>query len=164
MELEDIHNAIKEYRELFEKLVSQKGQEEEIGREISFLVENILGYVEKKEVLRLQCGISKLVPPCSEDCDQKFKFLIEAKNPNHNLVEDDLEDGVECVLKNGTSMLVLTNGRQLKLYAVAELDGEIARELIFDFDLMNESLNLLSQNLWTLCRKDCGRKIIVHLH
>ncbi len=162
MEIQQVKDAIDQYRHLFARLDADTGDEEVVHREMGFLVERVLGYIEEKEVLTFKCGISRHVSP-QEECDGLIKFHLEAVPPGDTLDEKTLERAVHCAMESNTSLMILTNGRKLTLYAVAELDGEVVRDKIFEFDLFQDDISDLSENIWAICRKDCGRKIVVHM-
>lgn len=162
MEIQEVKDAISQYRHLFARLEADTGDEEVVHREMGFLIERVLGYIEKKEVLKLKCGISRRVSP-QEDCDGMIKFHLEAAPPGDPLDEKSLDRAVRCALESNTSLMILTNGRKLMLYAVADLDEEVVQDKIFEFDLFQDDIADLSENIWAICRKDCGRKIVVHM-
>jgi hypothetical protein len=162
MELQAIKDAISQYRHIFARWEANRGDNRVIEEEMGFLIERVLGYIEKKEVLTFKCGISRYVAP-QEACDGLVKFHIEAVPPGDSLDAEILDRAVQCALKSNTSLMVLTNGRKLILYAVADLDGEIAQDKVFEFDLFKDDISILSENIWAICRKDCGRKIVVHM-
>lgn len=162
MELQDIKDAIAQYRHLFARWKDDRSDDKLVHDEMGFLIERVLGYIEKKEVLTLRCGISRYVSP-QENCDGTIKFHLEAVPPGDSLDAQALERAVQCALKSNTSLMILTNGRKLILYAVADLEGELIREKIFEFDLFQDDITMLSENIWAICRKDCGRKIVVHM-
>jgi hypothetical protein len=162
LEIQDIKDAIAQYRHLFARWEEDAGDEKVIHQEMGFLVGRVLGYIEKKEVITLKCGISRHVSP-QEDCDGQIKFHLEAVPPGDPLDDKVLDRAIQCALESNTSLMILTNGRKLMLYAVADLDEEVVQDKIFEFDLFQEDITSLSENIWSICRKDCGRKIVVHM-
>ena len=107
MELQNIKDAIVQYRSLFAQL--KVDDSSSIPKEMGFLIEKVLGYIEKKEILNLKCGISRYVSP-KEVCDGQIKFHLEATPPEDPLNTETLERAVRCPLKSNTSLLILTNG------------------------------------------------------
>lgn len=160
MELEAIKDAIVQYRQLFAQLKTE--DKNAIGNEMGFLIEKVLGYIEKKEILTFKCGICRYASS-QETCDGQIKFHLEAAPPGDPLNAETLDRAVQCALKSNTSLLILTNGQILTLYAVGDLDEEVFREKIFEFNLFKDNITLLSENLWSICRKECGRQIVVHM-
>jgi hypothetical protein len=162
MELQAIRDAIVQYRRLFARWEANPDDNRFIKEEMGFLIEKVLGYIEKKEVITLRCGISPHVSP-RENCDGAIKFHLEAVRPGDTLDSETINHAVRCALKSNTSLMILTNGQNLTLYAIADLDGEIIQEKIFEFNLFKDDITILSENIWSICRKDCGRKIVVHM-
>lgn len=162
MELQDIKDAITEYRHLFNRWEDETSDDKLIHDEMGFLIERVLGYIEKKEVLKLKCGISRYISP-REKCDGTIKFHLEAVPPGDSIDDHTMERAVQCALKSNTSLMILTNGRKLILYAIAELENELIKDKIFEFDLFKDDIAMVSENIWAICRKNCGRKIVVHM-
>ena len=175
MEFQKVEDELKKYRELYSALAYQMNTcdcnsinnpscecsaREAVREEINFLVEKVLGYIEDKEVIRIKCGIHKVVP-IKERCDEEIKFLFKAQPPESSVSDWDIDESCTRAIKGNSSLLIITNGKIFRLYAVGDIDGERIQELIFEYNLLHDDLKLVCNDLWCLCRKDCGRKIVV---
>ncbi len=168
-----MEEALCKYRKLYKTLVDKVDDcgctnntlcecetKDIVRKEINFLVADILGYIEEREVIRVKCGIHKLVP-VKDGCSEEMKFLLMAYSPESSPEDWDLDEAYTRAIARRSNLLIMTNGEIFKLYATGEIDGEKMQELIFEYNLLNDDLNLVSNDLWCLCRKNCGRKICI---
>jgi len=174
MEFKEIEESLKKYRELYSNVAEQikscgcsnddfcKCESKESARnEINFIVQKVLGYIEEKEVISIKCGIHKFVP-IKENCSEEIKFMLRANPPDSDVSDWEIDEPCKTAIDGNSNLLIITNGKIFRLYAVGHIDEEFIQELIFEYDLLKDDLNLLCNDLWCLCRKGCGRKIMVN--
>jgi len=175
MDFEEIEGGLKKYRTSYNVLIEQMKtcgctkasstdcsctQRDSVKEAINFLVRKVLGYIEEKEVVHVKCGIHKVVP-IRENCNEEIKFLLRAHPPQTPVSEWDIDRSCARAIDGKSNLLIITNGQIFRLYAVGDIDGELIQELIFEYNLLKDDLKLLCDNLWCLCRKECGRKIVI---
>jgi hypothetical protein len=160
MEVADIKRALAEIIPQLEALKSQGGNGDKVRRLMKVFLQQVLGYDPVEEI------VSHPLKPCPKQVpvqfDEGVKFMLQVVPPRLTLDQAVAERTVAYALGAKAQLFMLTNGRQLVLYDIDLSSGRLEAEAVFELNLLADDVEQIAINLWPICKKDCGKKVIVN--
>lgn len=143
--------SLREARKLIEDVAKSDGNEAETRRRIERIFDSIMGYDVFKHITR-EHAISGT--GATEHCDfaiqiehgetAKPEIMVELKRVNIDLSSKHLKQVATYSINLGVEWLILTNGKEWKLYHVTFGQPPVTK-LVSSWNLMNDDLSALRE-------------------
>ncbi len=161
MELNEIKQAILNIRLKNKAVKYDRLSKDEVRQLMDDFLCSVLGYDYNDEI------IHKSIPHNPHqnitDFNSQIKFLVQPFSGGQQVNQSIINQAVNYALAVGTQLLVLTNGIYFGLYDLDIDDGKIEALTVFELDLLSDAADEIAIALWPICKKDCGKNIIVNM-
>jgi hypothetical protein len=159
----EVRKAILDARKLVEAVAKADGNEAETRKRIDYIFQSIMGYDTFKHITREYAvhGVGD-----TEHCDfaiqlnyeetSKPDFLVEIKKVNLDLAPKHLKQAASYAINLGCEWVLLTNGREWKLYHVS-FDKPPQTKIVDSWNLINDELPVLANKFNIICYKSIKR-------
>ena len=148
-DLDDLLKDVEDYI-TWVKQYETRPAEENIRR----LLAGILDYDPEEEIVAVEIIDS---PPAETDPEVKFLMVAD----DSSITKERLERVGRLTLGYGSNLFLYTNGLDIKVVNVEIVEGEVELEMMMEFNFLRDNPQEIATNLWTLAKKDCGKKILV---
>ena len=145
-------DSIKESKQLIEDVAKMQGNEAETRRRVERIFGSLMGYNVFKHITRERAvkGIADaeyvdFAITVEEGEDAKPAILVEIKKVAHDLHQKDLKQVVSYALDAGCEWVLLTNGREWRLYHV-EFSRPPQTKLILGWNLLEDEPSKLVES------------------
>jgi hypothetical protein len=118
------------------------------------LLAGVLDYDPNEEIVFVEAVNS---PPINTDPTVKFMF-VSARSP---ITRQNLEHAGRLTLGYGSNLFLYIAGTDIKVVNVEIEKGEIELETMMEFNFLRDDPEEIATHLWTLSKKDCGKKVLV---
>jgi len=159
----EVRKAILDARKLVEEVAKADGNEAETRKRIDYIFQSLMGYDTFKH---LSSEYAVHGAGDTEHCDfaiqlnyeetSKPDFLVEIKKVNLNLAPKHLKQAVSYAINVGCEWVLLTNGREWKLYHITFTQPPKTK-LIDSWNLINDELPVLASKFNVICYKSIKR-------
>jgi hypothetical protein len=159
----EVRKALLDARKLIDAVAKADGNEAETRKRIDYIFQSLMGYDTFKH---LSSEYAVHGAGDTEHCDfaiqlnyeetSKPDFLVEIKKVNLDLAPKHLKQAVSYAINVGCEWVLLTNGKEWKLYHVTFTQPPKTK-LIDSWHLMNDELPVLANKFNTICYKSIKR-------
>jgi hypothetical protein len=132
------------------KQVDIQSAEENIRR----LLAGVLDYDPAEEIVPVKITDAQ---PVKTDPTVKF-LMVSGESP---INQEKLKHAGWLALGYGSNLFFYTTGREIKVVNVEVEEGKLELEVMMEFDLTKDDPTEVATTLWPLCKKDCGKKVLV---
>jgi predicted type IV restriction endonuclease len=149
-----MRQALKEAQKMIEDVAKADGNEAETRRRVERFFETLMGYDVFKHVSR-EHAIGKAGQDTSEHCDFAIQIedinkgnpiiIIELKKVNVDLAQKHINQASTYAIDKGCEWVVLTNGREWRLYHVS-FTRPPQTKMLSSWDLLTDDLSVLASN------------------
>jgi len=155
MELAEVRDGLASYVARMREVKASEVQNKELALEF---LRQVLGYSLPEEVVVLSVLPSKgeYRPP-----DPTVKFLLRSSASVDVDGDMQVQQAAELAAKVGAMLFMLTDGRRVKVCGVEIEGARLEVEPMFELDLLADDLDEAAAILWTISRKDCGKRVLV---
>lgn len=121
---------------------------------IQHLLTGVLDYDPAEEIAVVKLADS---PPAETNPTVKFLFVCG----NSSLTQENLDRAGRIALSYGSNLFFYSAGLAIKVVNVEIEDGVLEQEVMMELDLLADDPTEIATTLWPLCKKDCGKKVLV---
>jgi hypothetical protein len=160
MEVVQIKQALLDFMPQFKVLNEQARSVKDVRQLMEVFLKRVLGYDPEQEI------VFQPLKPCRTRKDIQFndqvKFIVQSVSPGVEFNQTVLEHAVDCALDARAQLLVLTNGTRFVLYDIDASNDELEVEPVFELNLLVDDVAQMAVDLWTICKMDCEKKVIIN--
>lgn len=155
-QLKQLEEKLKEYKKKYLRKEFAEVNEPATRIMINYLLTDILGYKELEEV-KTEYRIRSEYADYVIQVKRKKHFVVEVKSIDIDLDEHHLRQSLSYAANEGIDWIVLTNGREIRLYRV-NFTKPIRTTLIYTLNLMDyDDFKKAPSQLWYLTKSAIER-------
>lgn len=155
-QLKQLEDKLKEYKKKYLRKEFAEVNEPATRIMINSLLTDILGYKELEEV-KTEYRIRSEYADYVIQVKRKKRFVVEVKSIDIDLDEHHLRQSLSYAANEGIDWILLTNGREVRLYRVS-FNKPIRTTLIYKLDLLTyEDFKKAPEQLWYLTKSAVER-------
>lgn len=155
-ELTDLLQDVKNYITWIKK-ISESNTVDQLyfpKENIRHLLTEVLDYDPVEEIVVVELSDS---PPAKPDPTVKFLFVCG----DSSLTQENLDRAGRIALSYGSNLFFYSTCPEIKVVNVEIEEGVLEQEIMMEFDLLADDPTEIATTLWPLCKKDCGKKVLV---
>lgn len=154
----DITRDLKKYISIFRQAHEQEMNESDTSMRISKFCENVLGYDVFTEVSREHAVKDRNVDYAIV-LDGKVQFFVEVKQAGLALKEKHIEQASNYAANAGVSWILLTNGKNWKMYHLS-FDEGIQISIVWSIDILEGDIKDSVSKLSMLHKKNIRKGLL----
>jgi len=121
---------------------------------IRHLLTGVLDYDPAEEIVAVELIDT---PPAKTDPMVKFLFVCG----DSSLTDNNLDRAGRMALSYGSNLFFYSTGPDIKVVNVEMENGVPELEVMMEIDLLADDPTEIATTLWPLCKKDCGKRVLV---
>lgn len=149
--MNDMKTALKKFLPVLKEAKEKNLNEADTRMRIRLMLERVLGFDILEDITQEHMVSSHYV-----DMTVKYKgqirYFIEAKSVDTTLRDTHIYQATNYAAKGGVKLCVLTNGIDYKVYNIDWKDSKVEHQLIFEFNLLNDPIDIVAPKLWMLSK------------